>query len=38
ENFPNILLWYDNTGCYMIEGDILKEELFKMQKNISNNL
>ncbi len=32
ENFPNILLWYDNTGCYMIEGDILKEELFKMQK------
>ena len=33
ENFPNILLWYDNTGCYMIEGDILKEELFKKQKN-----
>ena len=34
ENFPNVLLWYDNTGCYMIEGDISKEELFKMQKNI----
>lgn len=38
ENFPNVLLWYDNTGCYMIEGDISKEELFKMQKSILNNL
>lgn len=38
ENFPNVLLWYNNTGCYMIEGDIPKEELFKIQKNILNNL
>ena len=37
ENFPNVLLWYNNTGCYMIEGDIPKEELFKIQKNILNN-
>ena len=34
ENFPNILLWYDDTGCYMLQAQLEKEELFKIEKNI----
>lgn len=33
-NFPNILLWYDDTGCYMLQAHLEKEELFKIEKNI----
>ena len=34
EDFPNILLWYDDTGCYMLQGHLEKEELFKIRENI----
>ena len=34
ENFPNILLWYDDTECYMLQVYLEKEELFKIEKNI----
>ncbi len=34
ENFPNILLWYEDTGCYRIQGYLEKDELYRIKENI----